>query len=31
MEDVAAFRCQIGGDYLLCPTLRGETAVWRVH
>jgi hypothetical protein len=31
MADVAAFRCQIGGDYLLCPTLRGVTGVWRVR
>jgi outer membrane protein assembly factor BamB len=31
MVDVAAFRCQIGGDYLLCPTLRGVTGVWRVR
>jgi hypothetical protein len=31
MANVAAFRCQTGGDYLLCPTLRGETAVWRVR
>ena len=31
MVDVAAFRCQIGGDYLLCPTLRGATGVWRVR
>ena len=31
MVDVAAYRCQLGGDYLLCPTLRGVTAVWRVR
>jgi outer membrane protein assembly factor BamB len=31
LVDVAAFRCQAGGDYLLCPTLRGATAVWRVR
>jgi hypothetical protein len=31
MVDVAAFRCQVGGDYLVCPTLRGVTGVWRVR
>jgi outer membrane protein assembly factor BamB len=31
MAHVAWFRCQAGGDYLLCPTLTGETAVWRVR
>jgi hypothetical protein len=29
LDDAAGFRCQAGGDYLVCPTLRGETAVWR--
>lgn len=31
VDDAAWFRCQAGGDYLVCPTLRGETAVWRVR
>ncbi|MCU7725271.1 PQQ-like beta-propeller repeat protein [Actinoplanes sp. KI2] len=31
VADVAAFRCQTGGDYLLCPTVRGDMAVWQVH
>jgi putative pyrroloquinoline-quinone binding quinoprotein len=31
MVDVAWFRCQAGGDYLVCPTLRGVTAVWRIN
>jgi outer membrane protein assembly factor BamB len=30
MDDAAWFRCQSGGDYLVCPTLRGETGVWHV-
>ncbi|GIM89329.1 hypothetical protein Ato02nite_011220 [Paractinoplanes toevensis] len=31
MVDAAWFRCQAGGDYLVCPTLRGDTAVWQVN
>jgi len=31
MSHVAWFRCQVGGDYLVCPTLTGATAVWRVR
>ncbi|GIF19133.1 hypothetical protein Ate02nite_18630 [Paractinoplanes tereljensis] len=30
VTDAAWFRCQVGGDYLICPTLRGDTSVWRV-
>jgi outer membrane protein assembly factor BamB len=30
MTHVASFRCQEDGDYLVCPTLTGDTTVWRV-
>lgn len=31
MRDAAWFRCAAHGDYLVCPTLRGETILWRVR
>jgi outer membrane protein assembly factor BamB len=31
MRQVAWFRCQSGDGYLVCPTLTGETGVWRVR
>ncbi|GAA0532362.1 hypothetical protein GCM10010172_11410 [Paractinoplanes ferrugineus] len=30
MDDAAWFRCQAGRGYLVCPTSRGETGVWRI-
>ena len=30
MRDVAWFRCAGQGGYLVCPTLAGETSLWRV-
>jgi outer membrane protein assembly factor BamB len=31
MRQVAWFRCQAEDGYLVCPTLTGETSVWRVR
>jgi len=31
IPDAAWSRCQPGTNYLICPTLRGETTVWRVR
>lgn len=30
MTYVASFRCEADGRYLVCPTLTGDTTVWRV-
>jgi outer membrane protein assembly factor BamB len=31
MHDAAWSRCAAGAGYLLCPTITGDTALWRVH
>jgi outer membrane protein assembly factor BamB len=31
VRDAAWFRCAAHGDYLMCPTFRGETGLWRVR